>query len=257
MKTITIITDWKKADYYMAVMRGVLLSGGEDIHIAELTHQVETYKTEQAAFILRSSFAYYPAGTIHIVGVRSEPENGGRYLAAKWQEQYFLFSDNGFATLFWQDGLPEDLYELSGYDESSFPEADILAKAALRVLDEGGLTTFSKFSGELFPKTPPLPWFEENVIIGTVVHSDSFGNAITNISREYFSKHTTGKKFVINPGNSFYPIREISSHYRDVSQSDQLAIFNCSGMLEIAIRNGSARELLGLKEGTNIRIEII
>ncbi len=257
MRTITVITDWKKADYYMAVLQGMLLSGGEEIRIVELTHQVETFRIEQAAFILRSCFSYYPAETIHLVAVKSESDNECRYLVAQWEKQYFIFSDNGFATLFWQDKMPDELYEISGFAETSFPESDILAKTALKIINEKGLSGFTKFAGTVVQKTAPMPWFEDNVIVGTVIHSDSFGNAITNIHRDYFLKHAGDRKFVINPGNTFYPINTISNQYRDVSQSDQMAVFNSAGLLEIAIRNGSARELLGLKEGTNIRIEIL
>lgn len=256
MRTLTIISDWKKPDYYMAVLQGIFLSESEDLRVVELTHQVETFRTEQAAFILHSCYKYYPDGTIHMVAVKTEPDNSSPLLMCEWENQFFIFPDNGFASLFWQDQIPE-LYAVASSSETSFPEATLMAGAVIQIHRSNGLQDLPRFDGSLQQKTLPMPWFEENVITGAVIHNDSYGNAITNISRAYFEKHVGTSKFQISPGTSFYPIRSISTQYRDVSASDQLALFNLAGWLEIAIRNGSARDLLGLKEGTNIRIEIV
>ena len=257
MRAVTIISDWKKADYYMAVMHGVLYNGSVDIQVIDLSNQVETYKIEQAAYILKSSYRFYPEGTIHIVAVKAEPDEGERYLAVKWENQYFIFSDNGFFSLFWSENLPEEVYELGNITESIFPEAEIMAKAAVNIHKKNDLSDYIKFNGELLRKTPQMPWFEDNVITGVVAHTDSYGNAVTNVSHDYFEKYIGEKTFQILPGSSYYSIRKICRHYNEVSVSDQIALFNMAGLLEIAIRNGSARDLLGLKEGTNIRIEIL
>jgi hypothetical protein len=256
MRTVTIISDWKKADYYMAVLQGIFLSGGDGLRVVEMTHQVESYKVEQAVFILRSSYRYYPDGTIHLVAVKAEPDNGDSWLACMWENQFFIFPDNGFATLFWSDKVPE-LYAVENIPATTFPEALVMAEAALQIHRNNGLQDMKIHEAPLLQRTVPMPWFEDNVITGAVIHTDSYGNAITNISRDYFEKLVGAKKFLISPGNSYYPINNISAHYRDVSVPDQMALFNLAGWLEIAIRNGSARDLLGLKEGTNIRIEIL
>lgn len=257
MRTITIINDWKSADSYMAVMQGILTSGDNDVRVVEISGKVETFKIEQAAYILRSCYRYYPPGTIHLIAVKTESDHDGGYLAAAWESQFFLFADNGFATLFWPDEIPSGIRAISITASTTFPEADILAQAALAIHQNNDLPDYPEYTGSHYRKTLSLPWFEDQVMTGLVIHSDSYGNAITNISQEYFNRHLGGKRIRIVPGNSYYPINEISTRYRDVSPSDQLALFNSAGMLEIAIRNGSARELLALKEGTNIRIETI
>ena len=44
--------------------------------------------------------------------------------------------------------------------------------------------------------------------------------------------------------------------YSDVSDQELLAYTGCSGMIEIAVRNGSAAERLGLKEGYPVKLSI-
>lgn len=256
MRILTLITDWKKADYYYGVLRGILMSGPEEVKIIEITDQIENFKIDQAALILRNCYKYYPAGTIHIVGVKTEPDKDFRFLWAEWEGQYFIFPDNGFATLFWPDDLPEKLYESKESTVTTFPEATIMAQMALELLGNKEPETFSNPTRETARRLTHHPSYEDGVISGTVIHTDSYGNAITNVSKLYFEKYAQDKNYIIIPANNHYAIKKIHNLYNEVNPSEQLAVFNHAGMLEIAIRNGSARDLLGLKEGTNIRIEL-
>ncbi|PKP21992.1 MAG: hypothetical protein CVU05_05645 [Bacteroidetes bacterium HGW-Bacteroidetes-21] len=256
MRIVTLISDWKKADYYAAVIRGIVMSADENVNVVEISDQIDSYRIEQAALVLSNCYQFYPAGTIHLVAVKGEPEINNRFLLAEWESQYFLFSDNGFASLFWPDELPEKLYELKEQPVTTFPEADILARVAVDLLNKKEPAEFALPTRENLRRLHPQPSFDQDVIMGTVLLNDSYGNAITNVSKNYFEKHVQNKNYVIIPGNNHYPIRKIQSRYNEVSPAGQTAVFNSAGKLEIAIRNGSARDLLGLKEGTNIRIEI-
>lgn len=256
MRIVTMISDWKKADYYSGVIRGILMSSPENVKWIEISDQVENYRIEQAALILKNCYKYYPDGTIHMIAVRAESEKDYRFLIAEWENQFFVFSDNGFASLFWPDELPEKLYEINNPVSSSFPEATIMVKAVLNMLENKDITSFASSTQEAMRRLMPQPSMEQGVMTGTIIHADSYGNAITNVTKEYFEKYALGKSYIIIPGNNYYAIRKIHDLYKEVNPSEQIAIFNHAGYLEIAIRNGSAKDLLGLKEGTNIRIEI-
>ena len=51
-KTIFLITDFGTKDYYVAAMRGVILSICPDATIMDITHEVEKFNILQGAFIL-------------------------------------------------------------------------------------------------------------------------------------------------------------------------------------------------------------
>jgi S-adenosyl-L-methionine hydrolase (adenosine-forming) len=61
-----------------------------------------------------------------------------------------------------------------------------------------------------------------------------------------------GRKFTISFGS--YEIHEMSESYMDVDDGDLLALFNTSGLLEIAQNNGHAANILGIRFNDIVRI---
>ena len=88
-----------------------------------------------------------------------------------------------------------------------------------------------------------------------VIYVDSYGNATTNISKEVFEAVQRGRSFSILFGREDEQITNISSKYKEVPQSEKLAIFGENNLLQIAINQGKANKLLGLKLHEIIRIE--
>jgi S-adenosylmethionine hydrolase len=88
-----------------------------------------------------------------------------------------------------------------------------------------------------------------------VIHIDSYQNAITNISRELFLRVGGGKAFHIFVQSKHYKIDRINKRYNETEEGELLAIFNSSGLLEIAIRNGNAAGLMKLNTNSTIRVE--
>lgn len=105
------------------------------------------------------------------------------------------------------------------------------------------------------------PIAEENVIKGTVIYIDSYGNVITNISRSLFVSTGKGRGFSVNFRRDDYNINTISHSYSDVPVGEKVALFSSSGFLEIAINKGvegsggGASSLFGLKVNDTVRVE--
>ena len=98
------------------------------------------------------------------------------------------------------------------------------------------------------------PTLEENLIRGTVVYIDSFGNAITNITKEFFEKERKTRAIEIDFPRKDVVVTRISNHYRDAARGQMLVLFNSSGYMEIAQNQGDAAGLYGLEYGDQIRI---
>jgi S-adenosylmethionine hydrolase len=97
------------------------------------------------------------------------------------------------------------------------------------------------------------PTYSENSLRGTILHIDRFGNAITNLRRDEFLRIKGDRSFQIFIRN--LRLQRIVSAYGDVARGEALALFSDSGHLEIALREGSAAQLLGLKEQDMLTIE--
>ena len=94
-KIVTLTTDWNNSDYYIGAVKAAIISGCPDAVFVDISHNIEHFNWQQAAFVLGSVVDDFPAGTIHIIGVDSEPEGDMKVIVAKYKKQYFVCTDNG------------------------------------------------------------------------------------------------------------------------------------------------------------------
>ena len=66
---ITLLTDFGLSDVYVGVMKGVMLGINPAVTLVDLSHQVPPQDIQTASFQLASAYAYFPAGTVHLVVV--------------------------------------------------------------------------------------------------------------------------------------------------------------------------------------------
>ena len=119
------------------------------------------------------------------------------------------------------------------------------------------METLGRPKKEVFQRILFKPVIDGNLIKGKVIYVDSYENAYTNISESLFLSMTRGKKFIIQFRSEAYRIKTIRKAYKDVVQGEMLALFSTSGLLEIAINQGKASSLLGLRVDQSILVEIL
>ena len=92
---ITLLTDFGMADHYVSAMKGVILSINPKITLVDICHQVQPQNIAQAAFLLDSTWRYFPQGTIHLVVV--DPQVGSRrqLIILEQHSTFFVAPDNG------------------------------------------------------------------------------------------------------------------------------------------------------------------
>jgi S-adenosylmethionine hydrolase len=73
---VTLTTDFGLQDPYAGQLRGAVLKGCPSATVVDLTHGVPPWDVVTAAVTIRTSFAFFPAGSIHLVVV--DPGVGGR-----------------------------------------------------------------------------------------------------------------------------------------------------------------------------------
>lgn len=253
MPTVTLTTDFGDQDYYVAAIKGAILSRKEEVKLIDISHKINNFDIVQGAFILKNAYPHFPKGTIHLITVNNAPEAGKTFLAVRYDDHYFIGPDNGILALVLGE-VSQDIYELEYKDKSSFPLTEIFSKAVAHIT-----------SGMPFNEIGiPIEKIEERIVIqpvtnpmnirGAVVYIDNFENLILNIDEDLFNKVSNNRDFSLYY-KRHHPITQLSTHYSDVPIGDILCFFNSTGYLEIAINMGKAASMLGLKVGDVVQID--
>lgn len=249
MSIITLTTDLGLKDYYVASVKGAILSQCPEAVIVDISHQVSKFDILQAAFILGNSYRDFPDGTIHIIGVMTDKTKENPHVAIFCDQQYFIGNDNGIFPLM-LNNRPEKIVEIEisrDKNSISFPVKDIFVNAACHLCKGENIETLGKERNQLYQRTGFNPIVNENAVRATVIYIDDFGNAFVNISEQLFNEAGKGRKFSISFRGGGYTIKKISRNYYNVPPGEMMAFFSAIGFLEIAINTGNASELLGLK----------
>lgn len=258
MPIITLTSDWGLKDHYLAAVKGAIYAQLPGAIIVDISHQIASFDTNQAAFIVRNAWKNFPEGTIHILGVNTEASIENPHTVVFHQGHYFIGSDNGMFSLI-LDEIPENIIELDIMSDSNyftFSTRDVFVKVACHLAQGKAIEELGRKKENVVQRIPFRPVIDGNLIKGKVIYVDSYENAITNITESLFYTMTKGKKFVIQFRSDAYRIQKVSTAYKDVVQGEMLALFSTSGLLEIAINQGKASSLLGLKVDQSILVEI-
>jgi len=271
MKVITLTTDMGLDDHYVASLKGTILCSLEDVKIIDISHSVRPFDISEASYHVRSCYQDFPKGTVHVIGVDSEPVinfggTDGSFPAIMFFDgHYFISCDNGFFGAFLGEKRPDAFWRmediLSNEKLFTFPTKNVLLSAALRILNNEDPESFATPSKSYKSALTPTAITETNLIKGYVIHIDNYGNAITNIDRTLFEQFGEDTPFIVYFKKKDYYIDVISGAYNEVPQGEKVAIFNANGFLEIAINRGAngstggAEQLFGLRVNDMIRVE--
>lgn len=259
MPIITLTTDLGTTDHYVGAIKAAILRQLGSASIVDISHQIPAFNIRHAAFVLRNCYKEFPQGSIHIVGVDAEAKLESPHIAIYANNHYFIGAENGIFSLI-LDIKPDKIVELNVSQDSdnlTFPSKDVFVKAACHIARGGTLELIGSpkenFSVE---RASFQASFDQSTIRGSVIHIDSYGNAITNINEALFKQVGKSRSFTIHLGSrEHYSIKKIHQKYTEVISGEALALFISTGQLEIALNEGSASSLMGLSLNDIIRIE--
>ncbi|MEE3034324.1 MAG: SAM-dependent chlorinase/fluorinase [Bacteroidota bacterium] len=265
MPIITLTTDFGNKDYFVASVKGAILSEIKKVVVVDISNEIQPYNHSEAAYILRNAYKTFPKGTIHIVGVESEltPEN--RHIAMLFEEHYFIGSDNGIFSMIKNDLKADKIVEINIHenDSSSFSVLDVFVKVAAHLSRMGKLEVIGKSikSIKQINNINPVVNNKGSQILGSVIYIDNYGNVVTNITRKFFNEIGKSRDYKIFARTvKFERIFDTYSQAIDYSSPKEkreedgkkIAIFNSANHLELGIYKsnpktyGSAASLFGL-----------
>ena len=255
MAIITLTSDWGSKDHYIGAVKGAILSKMPDTNIVDITHSIASFEIEQAAFVVRNCYTYYPKGTVHIIAINTEESEIHPHTVIEHEGQYFIGTDNGIFSMIF-DEKPDKIFELNIPQDSdfyTFSTRDRFVKAAIHLASGNKVEELGTPKDGLIEKILLHPVIDHNLLKGHVIHIDNYQNLITNIKKPLFMDMRKERKFGIFFRT--YEINKISESYSDVPIGEILALFGSNGHLEIAINQGNASGLLGMNTKDAIRIE--
>ncbi len=248
---VSLLTDFGLTDTYVGQMKASVLAVAPAATLVDLTHAVPPQDVFGGAFQLWSAVETVPPGSVHLAVVDPGVGSARRAVAARAARgDYFVGPDNGL--------LVPALDRLGGcvlaieltraeywraHPSGTFHGRDIFGPVAGHLASGEPL---EKLGGQVSLLRP----FELHFATGRrgqVIHTDAYGNLITNLAAtvlpEVFTVRIAGRGVPRRP------------HYAAVQAGELLALVGSSGLIEISARNASAASVLGVRRGDPVEVE--
>ncbi|MEA3407860.1 MAG: SAM-dependent chlorinase/fluorinase [Chloroflexota bacterium] len=252
---ITLCTDFGLRDGYVAAMKGVILSIAPRARLVDISHDIAPQCVREAAFVLRSTYAFFPPGTIHLVVVDPGVGSERRAVAVRAGKHFFVAPDNGVLEYVLRQEEGIEAVSLTnatywrGEVSATFHGRDIFAPVAAHLARGVPLRDLGERVEDLVHAELPIPERRgDGTIIGHVLYIDGFGNVVTDLPasmlRGYNWRVTAGEKQIIG----------LSPTYASAAKGELIALIGSHGFLEIAVREGSAAYIAHLSVGDIIQV---
>lgn len=249
MKQIVLLTDFGLQDHYVGVMKGVISKLTKSNNIIDLSHNINSQKIIQAAFILSKTYNYFSNDIIFCCVVDPGVGSDRKILIIKNDNQYFVAPDNGLLSGVISDNseiyLLNNQFLKNNQISNTFHGRDIFAPIAAEIYNGN----FKKVLGEKIIKDEIVKiQMEEEVtddyINGRVMNVDIYGNIVTNIN----GKNAAAISSIVLNNNI---IQNKFKNYSEANNEIFFYIGSCN-TIEIAIKNSSANKELNTNIGDSV-----
>jgi len=240
---LLLFTDFGLTGPYVGQMRIVLAREAPGTTVVDLCHDLQPFDPQAGAYLLASLIPVIPEGAA-VIGV-VDPGVGSerRAIVLEADGRYYVGPDNGLFAVVARRAASAEWRELRWRPESasaSFHGRDLFAPAAARLLLGRGLDTAPL-------ETAPVgaDWPDD---LPQVIYTDRYGNAVTGIRAERL-----GPDALLHVGGRRHARARTFS---DRPPGEPMWYENSNGLVEIAVNQGRADHLLGLRVGSEVEIEV-
>jgi S-adenosylmethionine hydrolase len=255
---ITLTTDFGTSDPFVGIMKGVILGRAPGTTIVDVAHGIPPQDVRAGALVLRHAIPYFPAGAIHVAVV--DPGVGGsrRALCVETSSGMLVGPDNGLLSLAAPPAEVRRIVELA--DErfflsprsATFHGRDVFAPVAAALATGTPVAALGPELSEMERVSLPAAVRRGSSLRGEVVYVDHFGNLVTNVDEPALDNFPRqGVSITIGSVR----LRGIAPSYSTVPPGEPVAVLNSWGLLEIAVRDGSAAGRLGVGRGAPVVVE--
>lgn len=242
---ITLLTDFGTADGYVAELKGALLALVPDATVVDATHDIAPQDIEAGRLALARYWRRFPAGTIHVAIVDPGVGSSRRALAVSSEGSFLVGPDNGLLSpaLLGADARVVSLV-IPAAAAPTFHGRDVFAPVAARLARGETLNALGDpVNDPIVRRTPAPRRRDDGALVGEVITVDRFGNAVTNL----IPGPIAGARVEV-AGRLLALVRS----YADAPDRSPVAVIGSTGLVEIAVRDGSAARALELSRGSPV-----
>ncbi len=260
-RIVTLTTDFGLNDSYVAEMKAAILGICPVAVIVDVTHGVERFSVHAGAFMLASAAPYFPGNSVHVGVVDPGVGTQRRPIIVESERGCFVGPDNGLLILAAEAQGIKRVYEIATrrlmlpHVSSTFHGRDVFAPAAAHILNGVALEEFgpqiTNFVRPSFTKVSR----DKNSLSGEILHTDNFGNIITNVHVRDITGFAGSLIQVQLPHGTFDT--KIRNTYGDAKPEEAIALVGSHNFLEVAVNQGNAAERFHAKTGDKITLSVV
>lgn len=248
---ITLTTDFGLRDPFVGIMKGVIASRAPGVRVIDVSHGVPPQDVLAGALALKAAVPYFPDGTVHLAVVDPGVGSARRAICVVTERGILVGPDNGLLSL----ATPPAATAFAITDERHFlsPRSrtfhgrDVFAPVAAALATGTQPNALGPAVHDLVRLEVPAPAISDGEVTGQVIYIDHFGNLVTNIPSN-----------AVSPGAQLHHGVTVSAplveSYAAVADGAPLAVVNSWDLVELAIRDDSARVRLDANVGDPVRL---
>jgi S-adenosyl-L-methionine hydrolase (adenosine-forming) len=257
---VTLLTDFGTSDYYVAAMKGVILSRSGDVQIVDVTHDIEPQNVLSAAYVLLGTYNQFPPGTVHLAVVDPGVGSIRRAIILRTDRYYFVGPDNGLLSLAAPESVEAFAIQPSSYlateISNTFHGRDIFAPVAAALAVGVKVEELASPIGQI-TRLPSLVEKTRTAMHSRIIHIDRFGNGITGIERRHLGSDILPPGFSLRVSSGHVTQKQKRFYAEEpVLPGRPFLIWGSLGFLEVSVANASAAEVLGLSCGQAVTLTL-
>jgi S-adenosylmethionine hydrolase len=240
---ITLLTDFGTADGYVGEMKGVILTRAPDARLVDVSHEIAPHDIDAGRLTLARYWRRFPAGTIHVAVVDPGVGSLRAALAVSSDGRFLVGPDNGLLSpALLVAGARAVALPIPAAAAPTFHGRDVFAPAAAMLASGATLDALGPMvDAPVLRRTPEPHRREDGAIAGEVILVDRFGNAVTNlVGRRGGALEVNGRQL------------RLVQTYADAEPGELVALCGSTGLIEVALREGSAASQFGIRRGTSV-----
>jgi Uncharacterized conserved protein len=272
---LVLQTDFGTKDGAVAAMKGVAVGVSPRLAIHDLSHENTPFDVWEAAYRLKQTASYWPAGTVFVSVIDPGVGTERKSVVLKTKSgHFFVGPDNGTWTLVAEElgieavrEIDEAVNRRANSEKSyTFHGRDVYAYTGARLA--AGVVTFENVGSELEAKVVEIAYEkarrEGAALVGTIPYLDfQFGNVWTNLGEALFAelgvKPGERLKVTIRRGGEVVYAGEMpyARTFGEVPEGEPLVYLNSLLNVSVALNMGNfaAKHGIGCGAEWSVRVE--
>jgi len=270
---IALLTDFGDDDFFVGSMKGVIAGINPAARTIDITHHIPSFDISAGSFVLSAAYKYFPARTIFLAVVDPCVGSTRKICLVETEKYYFIAPDNGVLSLILDE---EDVVQIREVTNSEYflPECSHTFEARDKMAPAAAWLSKGVSSEKFGPQTDSIhrerinkPEIKGDVLVGSIIYADKFGNLITNIPAAYLEQIIPEPEDVpvsvlldcLYQEGKFSPKPEMHEMvcrrtYGSARKGELFILSGSLSLLELAVREGSAADKLQVGLGTRITL---